>query len=1004
MSFCTDPFAYAIPRPPITIAARFICGMESLTTSWRWAFVLASYATGLTVFLLLLRGRVALIIASTVGASATECWLKLRFSAVFRWLLLVVDVSIVFSFAALGMVVLDSGQLLRYCTNVAAACWPVGPLVWTAVGARGLFLLLVSNNMEQRQDSLQRRGQHFLLDTILLCVAATTLLPSFPWPAHRAAVTTQKTFVPDVLVDNVLVVFISVCFVGYLGYVALPLRHRLRRETNGLSMRSCYRLKMQLAFCQQHNGPRQRVHVTNLIAGGLNANKGGIATFGGGCLVDAGDDELSVWHALNWFAATGGPLCHFKAPTYQLIAWAWACWYHLQHRKPIVWVQPKQIGAQPRLVCLLVGGVAAVFDRMHFRTPIVPWPGVKIVFENGVPRRKVQPPLCPSTAWMGSTNLTALAGGVTWLFADKLFHQAPCDGLDGVTHVDVNNLQVSQRYACRTKRIYVRAQAAEQWTWLQELGAQNSQHRVLQLRGAHGTGKTILAWAWACFVAQGGRCVLWVRGRDRLRYLRVTLLRGGNAFFGSCEQHLVDRVATQNNVDVVILVGTTGASSAQRWATAPGKAHRRLVVVARSWVPYAMGTNVNHAQVGSWTRAEYDQACCDVVLWDQVKTSMGWLEPSRRAVAHDERNECEFQRDHEAAEFPMLDDAAYNNSLRDAKFYVAGASVRWMFRMTTAQVARSIYVSIDTMSGRDVDHPKLRATFRNGGHQAISSFARRMLAHRLSQALSTDPTRRVPDPAQACMALEGRLLQRVVRGTMFGGPCDYVNMSAVVLDTIDSSHDGQSTTLRIDVGNRVGFKADNVSEIHNSDIQDHTWFFPSCWTRCGFAVAFYQAEHRCLFFVQIAAGHHHYVERWTTMNAFAWAVTCRLVTQAQDTLAAPKNVGTLPVNYWHMNRWQREQVAQHGVRFVELLYLIPAHHTAGFAFKAEEEIESVPFWLHTHTRTVLLAPYSYADDRLQTISSQAGALGQEGGLQPRDRHNSNDDWRSNFPLRPHDVD
>ena len=88
----------------------------------------------------------------------------------------------------------------------------------------------------------------------------------------------------------------------------------------------------------------------------------------------------------------------------------------------------------------------------------------------------------------------------------RLHRQAPCDGLNGVTHVDVGNLRIAglvSPSAPHSQPIYQRQEAIRQYSWLRDFIAGNDhvdtdggrvQARVEHIEGPPGTGKSTITW------------------------------------------------------------------------------------------------------------------------------------------------------------------------------------------------------------------------------------------------------------------------------------------------------------------------------------------------------------------------------------------------------------------------------------------------------------------------------------------------------------------------------
>ena len=131
------------------------------------------------------------------------------------------------------------------------------------------------------------------------------------------------------------------------------------------------------------------------------------------------------------------------------------------------------------------------------------------------------------------------------------------------------------------------------WGWMQELVSPNSPHRILMVEGPPGTGKSTITWAWACFLAQRRRSVVWghrARGGGSV----IALLGGGRVSYYTIRAkrrpdlvEIMERIAEWAGADVMILdglkntqtdIGLRGAAAG--WANERGYNNRRAVTVS----------------------------------------------------------------------------------------------------------------------------------------------------------------------------------------------------------------------------------------------------------------------------------------------------------------------------------------------------------------------------------------------------------------------------------------
>ena len=603
------------------------------------------------------------------------------------------------------------------------------------------------------------------------------------------------------------------------------------------------------------------------------------------------------------------------------------------------------------------------------------------------------------------------------------------------------NLQVGG-WDFNSRRIYVRPQAVAQWWWLQRLAEAEPAYRVLMLEGT-GTGKSTVIWAWACYHAQHGP-VVWghrVRGGSSV----IALLGGGLvSYYTVRAEHREDlvnsleRIAEWAGADVMILDGLRNndadvglRDSAQLWATEAGYSRRRAVTVSSAQMP-AVDVNYRHQMyrretLYSWTKEEFDNACGDADLWNQVKANMDWVVPADRD-AQDDSNVAEFERNGGRIVAMEEDDEeddgedAYNDHLRKRKFRMAGHSARWMLSLNYDELVYRVHQATEELPQYEDLANGLHgyrnnfavnrcvAVFRAAGGPArvriISTYVGQLVAQQCELAFFNNATIRNLNPAFNGWVLEGEFLCRVrlAEDDQNNGNSYVTVYEAGNRFTIDHV---QLTELRLAVGVRIFFDRD-LSEIGSVTVEDNTWFIPRRWNQGGYDVALYRAEQRCLFCLQITTNQNH-DETWTHMNKLAWAVTRRLVAQAmaaaanRDPAAANPNPAAenLPNNHFDMNVDQRTMVQQHGVQFVEYL-LVRAASRPRCSWRLRVQ-EQRPNW-----RYAVLSPHAHAHRCIcancwrPCAASQPqpdySITGQDGGLYAREPDNH--DWRRNFPLRP----
>ena len=356
---------------------------------------------------------------------------------------------------------------------------------------------------------------------------------------------------------------------------------------------------------------------------------------------------------------------------------------------------------------------------------------------------------------------------VTW---SPLHHQAPCDGADDVTHVDVCNLKAGG-WPVDKQRIFVRPQVACQWRRLQGL-LEDKDHSTLKVEGPPGTGKSTVAWAWACYMARQ-QSVVWVHC-DRDDDNTIALLGGGRVSCWTLDAEQASRLLTDAKrialwagaalliVDGITEPTRTFLTSAAGWAKAvPG---RRAVTVSSVQLVVkshiARNLRLDDLTIFSWTREEYAAACADTQFWEQVKKILDWVVPSGR-------NEVDDRTANQVAEQPQfqrMTEEAYRVILLNRKFAIAGYSARWMFFARTHElVGKTVRVCLQevgdysnlaqglTGQRAQIAVNQLVAMFRSNGpfpdFQLVSRFVTRYVSERCELSFLTAAANANPNPA-----------------------------------------------------------------------------------------------------------------------------------------------------------------------------------------------------------------------------------------------------------------
>ena len=223
--------------------------------------------------------------------------------------------------------------------------------------------------------------------------------------------------------------------------------------------------------------------------------------------------------------------------------------------------------------------------------------------------------------------------------------------------------------------IYLRQEAVEQWNGLESL------EKCVHIEGSPGTGKSTLTWAWACYMAASTN-IVWVQC-DPSGGVRIRLLVAGSAvFLPGVSEGQVHRIKDQMarwarllDAHIVIVDGITRAQKnlfgeAAQWANKDS--HRKAVLVSSAQLvlpeEYFSMFQIARLPIASWSIEQYEAACENCDLFNQVREKLGWTLSS-----HGDNMSPESKRQ-------LLDD----------KFHCAGASARWMFDMSRAEVNSAI--------------------------------------------------------------------------------------------------------------------------------------------------------------------------------------------------------------------------------------------------------------------------------------------------------------------------
>ena len=357
-------------------------------------------------------------------------------------------------------------------------------------------------------------------------------------------------------------------------------------------------------------------------------------------------------------------------------------------------------------------------------------------------------------------------------------------------------------------------------------------------------------------------------------------------------------------------------------------------------------------EIFSWASEDYTAACRAPGgdrFWQFVKGNLGWQPPANGQHRTPQEEE------------------AYKATLLDERFFLAGASARWMFAFTTAGLRREIDVvvhrvqsagfamgQLEGMRARDaVDkaYARFPSVFVHGPSVQclVSGRVTRRLGDRCDLNFITTATRHNLPAGTDGTVFELDFRHHVKQAAQHGHGNNFVTVYA---------HDGQQCRgLRLPVTSVLEFDA--VTDLAAFDIVDGAWFLPLDERNGGYDFAFY--ANGCLFTLQLTRAQRH-SEDWSYMNMLAEFV--------HDRLMALQRPAQRP-----------------GLQFVEHIYVVPVGNVGAFV---GGPATGNPHWLDTHRRTVSFPRAGQGDvqnvvDRVDIESAARVDPGRNGGLVPLQR-------------------
>jgi hypothetical protein len=406
-----------------------------------------------------------------------------------------------------------------------------------------------------------------------------------------------------------------------------------------------------------------------------------------------------------------------------------------------------------------------------------------------VPSRSLHPPYLFHTRHIRNTDI---------------INQDPCDQdrCDSNTpFVKATNLTCGG-WSNDEQLLFVRPEAVALWLALDNMD------KALHVEGPPGTGKSTISWAWACFRAKQNMSLLWVH-RDHTGSGRVAHFDSDGGIVSlPAKSDLLSQFIDTAIADVVIVDGITKKSdallgAALTWCKQGDQ--RKVVVVSSSQIVLPVEDYDVHRMskysMPSWSRKQYVTACANDQFYESVKAFLGDEDTKEERLAN--------------------------------KFFVAGASARWMFAVTRDKLVEeeiptyieeldNMQALISGMNGKRsataVNHLCMVNKDRKGF--IVSEFAMRLIAEKCELSFVSQATN-----------FAKKFKNKSFDGWVF--ELDFL----LQLRLADEGgrdltvYDGQAEE-HWTVGGRESF--DHALEIAAMELQDGVWLIPQRWNQGGF--------------------------------------------------------------------------------------------------------------------------------------------------------------------------
>jgi hypothetical protein len=418
--------------------------------------------------------------------------------------------------------------------------------------------------------------------------------------------------------------------------------------------------------------------------------------------------------------------------------------------------------------------------------------------------------------------------------------------------VKVENLQCGG-WSDDEQLLFIRSEAADLWKQL------NAFDKALHVEGPPGTGKSTIAWAWACSQAKE-KSVLWVH-RDHMSKGRVAYLSNDGIVSFPAKAGSLCSFIDNATADIVIVDGLTKDSkdlmgAALVWSDKDSQPSRKSVIVSSSQFVAPgedyQANGVLEFSMPSWTLRQYQSACRNNKFYKDIETRMGPGDTAEEKITN--------------------------------KFFVAGASARWMFsfdyeRLVTKEIPTYIAkindakVLVAGMGGdrslTTVNHLCMVNKDRKGF--VVSEFAMRLIAEKCEQSFIAEATSYAEaygNPAFDGWVLELDFLLQLRLAKKHG-------LDLCVYD--DMVQESWS------VSSRKHF--DKPSDLPQIALADGMWLIPKRWNQGGYDAV--QVLSSGLRFLQVTRGATHSLKLDYFVKLITEVVKQRQVTSVDVVFVVP---------------------------------------------------------------------------------------------------------------------